>query len=1003
MRIRSLLLLLALGVAVPALAFAVVVSAILLDEQRQAVERGAIYRARAMMSAVDATLRGQAEAARTLASTQALRLDDLSRFRKEAELALKTQPAWTNVSVAAPDGAPLLVIGPSLPSGEALEDVEGSLRAAGQSRPVIGDVLQPEGLAIPVWVPVFRDGVLKYVVTVAFRPSVFDVVIQAQGLPTGWTSGIVDGRGNFVARVPYQPAGKPASQAFRDATKNGTEGWYRGLTVENRDSFTAYRRSDQTNWTIGLAVPADLILATTWKTAWLLAISAALAFAIALALTFLTGRRISRPMESLAKLAGSIGATGPKTIPRSGVKEIENVATALVDSDAKVSKLASMQEAAVASAQAAAETNAKFKAFFHGGSYFAGLLALDGTVVEANRASLDAGGFTRDDVIGKKFWEGGWWKGSPRLIEMSRVGILEAAAGNLFRRETAYFRSDGASGVMDLTLAPVSGENGKPLFIAATATDITDRKRAEEDLRTLNADLERKIIERTQARGRTWQVSPDLLGALNSKGYFETSNPAWNSVLGWSEEEVASMSIFELLHPDDVERTRAGFELTQLGKPAIQFPNRYRCKDGTYRWISWVGVPEDGYVYCIGRDITAEKLAQAELAETHDALRQSQKMEAVGQLTGGIAHDFNNLLAIILGSLELLQLRNAMGRLDDNQKFIDAAQKAATRAAALTRRLLAFSRKQPLRPAPVRINRLVADMTELIRNSVGTNVRVKLALDDDDWPTLVDAGQLENSLLNLCINARDAMPDGGSLTITTGSHTFDERAASQFGLAAGDYVSARVMDDGLGMPPEVVARAFEPFFTTKRSGQGSGLGLSMVYGFVKQSGGHVDLASEVGAGTSICLYLPRYLGAVDEANATTSRSSEVLPSSAMKGQTILVVDDEDLIRMLIIESLKDWGYAALSAVDGESAIEILRSEDPVDLLITDVGLPGGIGGRQIADAARKLRPGIKVLFITALADKLLEDADAAGVDTQVLAKPFSIEMLAQKLRQILLL
>jgi PAS domain S-box-containing protein len=235
-------------------------------------------------------------------------------------------------------------------------------------------------------------------------------------------------------------------------------------------------------------------------------------------------------------------------------------------------------------------------------------------------------------------------------------------------------------------------------------------RESEARLRELNSDLERQVIQRTQARGLTWQVSPDLLGALNSEGYFETSNPAWKTVLGWSEEEVASMSIFELLHPDDLERTRAGFELTQQGQPAIRFPNRYRCKDGSYRWISWVGVPEEGMVYCSGRDITEETAAEAELAIAQEALRQSQKMEAIGQLTGGIAHDFNNLLAGISGSLELLERRIGQGRIAGIERYIDTAQGSTRRAAALTQRLLAFSRRQTLDPKPTDVNKLISLM-----------------------------------------------------------------------------------------------------------------------------------------------------------------------------------------------------------------------------------------------------------------------------------------------------
>ena len=349
---------------------------------------------------------------------------------------------------------------------------------------------------------------------------------------------------------------------------------------------------------------------------------------------------------------------------------------------------------------------------------------------------------------------------------------------------------------------------GSPAFSWPASTSqrlhraVAALRESEARLRELNAELERRVIERTQARGLTWQVSPDLMGALNSKGYFETSNPAWKAVLGWSEEEVASMSIFDLLHPDDVERTRAGFELTQRGQPAIRFPNRYRCKDGSYRWISWVGVPEDGMVYCSGRDITEEKAAEAELAAAQEALRQSQKMEAIGQLTGGIAHDFNNLLAGISGSLELLERRLAQGRSDGVERYIEAAQGSARRAAALTQRLLAFSRRQTLDPKPTDVNKLIAGVEELIRRTVGPGIdpggrRRRRAL--------AHARSTRPSSKTPCsisaINARDAMPDGGRITIETANKWLDDSAARERELPPGQYISVCVTDTGTGMSP----------------------------------------------------------------------------------------------------------------------------------------------------------------------------------------------------------
>ena len=385
-------------------------------------------------------------------------------------------------------------------------------------------------------------------------------------------------------------------------------------------------------------------------------------------------------------------------------------------------------------------------------------------------------------------------------------------------------------------------DNGICVRMLGIILDITARKETEQRLYEINETLERKVIERTQARGLTWQVTPDLMGALNSKGYFETSNPAWQTMLGWTEEEVARMSIFELLHPDDLERTRAGFNLTQIGQPAIRFPNRYRCKDGSYRWISWVGVPEDGMVYCTGRDITEEKAAEAELLKAQDALRQAQKMEAIGNLTGGIAHDFNNLLQGVAGSLDLIRRR------PDNaervQRWAEAGLQAAERGAKLTAQLLAFSRSQKLEVKPIDLSALLEEMRDLLLRTLGPSVRVVLDLQDGAKRVLCDETQLEMSVLNLAINARDAMPLGGDLIIMTQRH----RIARDPDLEAGEYMELAVSDSGTGMPADIVQRAFDPFFTTKGVGKGTGLGLSQVYGMARQAGGTARIRSEPGQG-----------------------------------------------------------------------------------------------------------------------------------------------------------
>ena len=398
-------------------------------------------------------------------------------------------------------------------------------------------------------------------------------------------------------------------------------------------------------------------------------------------------------------------------------------------------------------------------------------------------------------------------------------------------------------------------------------------------------------------------------------------------------------------------------------------------------------------------DALAERMKeQQRLRITEEALRQSQKMEAVGQLTGGIAHDFNNLLTGIMGSLELLHTRMNQGRLRDADRYILAAQAASRRAASLIHRLLAFSRRQTLDPKPTDVNRLVVGMEELFRRTVGPQISLDVVTAGGLWSALIDAPQLENALLNLCINARDAMPDGGRITIETANKWLDERAASERDLPPGQYLSVCVTDTGAGMTPDVIAQAFDPFFTTKPMGQGTGLGLSMVYGFVRQSGGQVRIYSEVGHGTTMCLYLPRHFASEDDRLAAAPPPEET-PSAA--GETVLVVDDEPTIRMLLADVLNGQGYTAIEAEEGAMALRILQSDARVDLLITDVGLPGGMNGRQLADAARVTRPDLKVLFITGYAENAIIGNAQLAPGMQLLTKPFVMEELAGRIRSMI--
>ena len=395
---------------------------------------------------------------------------------------------------------------------------------------------------------------------------------------------------------------------------------------------------------------------------------------------------------------------------------------------------------------------------------------------------------------------------------------------------------------------------------------------------------------------------------------------------------------------------------------------------------------------------TANEQLKAEAIErerVEQDLRQSQKMEAIGQLTGGIAHDFNNLLTGIIGSLDVMRTRLARGRLDGIDKYMNAATTSASRAAALTHRLLAFARRQPLDPKPTDANSLIGGMEDLLRRTISEAILLRVIRGDGLWPTLCDPHQLENAILNLAINARDAMPGGGTLTIETeNSHSLGTSATPR----VRQYVCIKVSDTGSGMTPDVIERAFDPFFTTKPLGQGTGLGLSMIYGFAQQSEGEANIESQAGRGTTVSLYLPRHRG--PGPLHEDHDDAEMAASQPGSGERVLVVEDEAVVRDLIVEVLSEQGYRVLEAIDGPAGLRILQSPEPIDLVITDVGLPG-LNGRQLADQARVTRPNLKVLFITGYAEGATISSGFLEPGMAILTKPFTPDVLMNKIRVIL--
>lgn len=566
--------------------------------------------------------------------------------------------------------------------------------------------------------------------------------------------------------------------------------------------------------------------------------------------------------------------------------------------------------------------------------------------------------------------------------------------------------------------------------IAIIFNDVTERHDAQERLRVSEA-VARDNIERVQlalAAGAIigtwhWDLVEDRFVVDDGFAF------AFGLSANLDRNNLRLEEVVRTVHPDDRGGLIHAIDAVVARGGAYAHQYRVRRADGKYYWIEANGRVEHG---ADGKplrfpgvllDVEERRAVEAErdhalaalralnetleqrvaertdeLMVSEEKLRQSQKMEAVGQLTGGLAHDFNNLLAGISGALELMVKRIDKGRTEEIEKYIHAAQGAAKRATSLTHRLLAFSRRQTLDPRPTNVNDLIANMVELIKHAVGPGITLETRGADNIWTTRVDPGQLESSLLNLCINARDAMPAGGRIVIETSNQVLQDDVARALDIPAGEYLALKVTDSGVGMTPEVLAKAFDPFFTTKPIGRGTGLGLSMIYGFAKQSGGQVRIESEPEHGTRIFLYLPRYGGA---AVSLQDQPEEAAQAYTAGGETVLIVDDEPTVRMLLRDALADQGYTLIEAADSIAGLKLLRSDINIDLLITDVGLPGGMNGRQMADAGLETRAGLKILFITGYAESAILGNGDLPSGMRILTKPFSVSALSARVRGLL--
>lgn len=620
------------------------------------------------------------------------------------------------------------------------------------------------------------------------------------------------------------------------------------------------------------------------------------------------------------------------------------------------------------------------------------LLDAAGLVTSWNRGAERFKGYSEAEIIGHHFSR--LYTDEDKAIDLPGTALRTAREEGRFEREGWRVRKDGTRFWAHVVIDPIRDSQGKLVGYAKITRDLSERRRAEEQLRQSQEQF-RLLVE---------GVTDYALYLLDLTGHVTSWNAGAERIKGYSRDEIIGHHFSRFYTEEERESGVPTKGLQEAAANGRWETEGWRVrKDGSRFWAHVVidAIRNDngelvGFAK-ITRDVTERKKAEEKLEEARKALFQSQKMEAVGQLTGGVAHDFNNLLTVIIGGLDTIA-RSQPTDMVRIKRALQMARHAADRAASLTSRLLAFSRKQALEPTPSDLNTVVREMADLLHRTLGEQIELERILSPRVWTVEVDQNQLETAVLNLAINARDAMPSGGKLTIETQNTFLDETyVARDAEVRPGQYVMIAVSDTGSGMSKSTLARVFEPFFTTKELGRGTGLGLSMVYGFVKQSGGHVTIYSEEGQGTTVKLYFPRHFASADQ---TDAKVDKVEAPSASGDEVVLVVEDDPEVRAFSVTSLVELGYGVLEVADADAALSILQSSQRVDLLFTDVILPGR-SGRSLADETAIVRPGLKILFTTGYSRNAIVHHGRLDAGVRLLQKPFTFDQLASRIRQVL--
>jgi len=598
---------------------------------------------------------------------------------------------------------------------------------------------------------------------------------------------------------------------------------------------------------------------------------------------------------------------------------------------------------------------------------------LDGTITGWNGAAERLFGFTAAETVGENI---DIIVPPERRTETSNVVERIRRGEPIELYETVRMHKDGRSIDVSLSISPIRTAPDKIVGISMAARDITENKQTQ-----------KALTQEMEERRRIFDTSNDLILVTDTSGNFIQVSPSVTAILGYQPSDMIGHSAVEFIHPDDLENTRSEMRAARRGQNKRNFETRYIDKEGKAVALNWTGTWSEPVRrhFFIGRDLTEKQAAEAQL-------RHVQKMDAIGQLTGGVAHDFNNILTVITGTIGILE--DAVAGDPQLAAIARLIDEAAERGANLTKHLLAFARKQPLQPLEVDVNSLVLEAAKLLQPTLGEHIEITPLLAEDAWTALADPSQLTTAVLNLALNARDAMPNGGKLALETSNVYLDENYASmQDEVAAGNYVMIAVSDTGSGIPAALLERVFDPFFTTKEVGKGTGLGLSMVFGFVKQSGGHIKLYSEEGHGTSVKIYLPRATG-------LNQTAAEALVSVDIEGgsEAVLVVEDDPLVRRYVMTQIESLGYTTLEAANATDALHVIDNGADIDLLFTDVIMPGHMNGRQLVDEALKRRPGLKTLYTSGYTENAIVHHGRLDSGVLLLAKPYRKSELARMIR-----